>query len=116
MIVGKPFVPIISDVKKLGKNFCYYRDVEKELPPKGYLERNYLDYYVFRNNFVLKQLAKERWVRNKKLVVAGHSEGSTIASKMASINRKITHLICIKFWDMRINVLLKILQINLILN
>jgi len=67
--------------------------LEKELPPKGYLERNYLDYYVFRNNFVLKQLAKERWVKNKKLIVAGHSEGSTIASKMASINRKITHLI-----------------------
>lgn len=93
VIVGRPFVPIISDVKKLGKNFCYYKDVEKELPPKGYLERNYLDYYVFRNNFVLKQLAKERWVKNKKLVVAGHSEGSTIASKIASINRKITHLI-----------------------
>ena len=28
VIVGKPFVPIISDVKKLGKNFCYYKDAE----------------------------------------------------------------------------------------
>ena len=93
VIVGKPFVPIISDVNKLGKDFCYYKNVEKEFPPKGYLERNYLDYYVFRNNFILKQLAKERWVKNKKLVVAGHSEGSTIASKMASLNKKITHLI-----------------------
>lgn len=93
VIVGKPFVPIISDVKKLGKDFCYFKDIEKELPPKGYIERNYLDYYVFRNNFVLKQLAKERWVKGKRLVVAGHSEGSSIASKMASVNRKITHLI-----------------------
>ncbi len=93
VIVGKPFVPIISDVNKLGKNFMYLKDVEKELPPKGYTERNYLDYYVFRNNFVLKQLSKERWIKSRKLVVAGHSEGSAIASKMASINKKITHLI-----------------------
>jgi len=48
---------------------------------------------VFRNNFILKQLAKERWVKNKKLVVAGYGEGSTIASKMAAVNKKITHLI-----------------------
>lgn len=84
---------IIADVKKLGNNFCYFKDVEKELPPKAYLERNYLDYYVFRNNFVLKQLAKERWVKNRKLIVAGHSEGSTIAAKMAAVHKKITHLI-----------------------
>ncbi|MBA9075144.1 hypothetical protein GGR22_003321 [Flavobacterium gossypii] len=93
VIVGKPFIPIISDVNKLGPNYMYLKDMEKEIAPKGYTERNYLDYYVFRNNFVLKQLAKERWVKGRKLVVAGHSEGSTIASKMASINKKITHLI-----------------------
>jgi hypothetical protein len=93
IIVGKPFIPIISDVKKLGNNFCYFKDIGKQLPPRGYAERNYLDYYVFRNNFVLKQLAKERWVKNKKLVVAGHAEGSTIAAKMAAVNKKITHLI-----------------------
>jgi hypothetical protein len=93
VIVGKPFIPIISDVNKLGKDYMYLKDIEKEIPPKGYTERNYLDYYVFRNNFIVKQLAKERWVKNKKLVVAGHSEGSSIAAKMASINKKITHLI-----------------------
>lgn len=93
VIVGKPFIPIISDVNKLGPNYVYLKDIEKEIVPKGYTERNYLDYYVFRNNFVLKQLAKERWVKGKKLVVVGHSEGSTIAAKMASINKKITHLI-----------------------
>ncbi|MGK4567895.1 alpha/beta hydrolase family protein [Flavobacterium sp. 3HN19-14] len=93
VIVGKPFVPIISDVNKLGKDFMYLKDIENEIPPKGYIERNYLDYYVFRNNFILRQLAKERWVRNRKLVVAGHSEGSSIAVKMAATNKKITHLI-----------------------
>lgn len=92
-IIAKPFVPVIANVHTLGKNYEYWKDAEKKLPPKGYLERNYLDYYVFRNNSILKQLFKERWVRTSKLLVAGHSEGSTIAAKMASINKKITHLI-----------------------
>ncbi|MFY0481507.1 alpha/beta hydrolase [Flavobacterium sp. PLA-1-15] len=93
VIIAKPFIPIIANVNKLGENYMYLKDDEKKLPPKGYVERNYLDYYVFRNNSILKQLFKERWVRTSKLLVAGHSEGSTIASKMASINKKVTHLI-----------------------
>jgi pimeloyl-ACP methyl ester carboxylesterase len=48
---------------------------------------------VFRNNSILKQLFKERWVKTNQLLVAGHSEGSTVAVKMASLNKKITHLI-----------------------
>jgi len=93
VIFSTPFIPVIANVNKLGKDFMYFKDFEKEIPPKGYMERNYLDYYVFRNNFILKQLFKERWVRTSKLVVAGHSEGSSIAAKMASLNKKITHLI-----------------------
>lgn len=71
----------------------FLKDKENEIPPKGYIDRNYLDYYVFRNNSILKQLFKERWVKINQLLVAGHSEGSTIAVKMASINKKITQLI-----------------------
>jgi len=93
IIIAKPSIPIIADANTLGRDFMYLKDKIKEIPPKGYIERNYLDYYVFRNNFILKQLFKERWVKTSKLVVTGHSEGSTIASKMASVNKKITHLI-----------------------
>lgn len=93
VIIGKPFIPIISNVNKLGKNYMFLKDKENEIPPKGYIDRNYLDYYVFRNNSILKQLFKERWVKINQLLVAGHSEGSTIAVKMTSINKKITHLI-----------------------
>ena len=93
VIIGKPFIPIISNVHKLGKNYMFLKDKENEIPPKGYIDRNYLDYYVFRNNSIVKQLFKERWVKTNQLLVAGHSEGSTIAVKMASINKKITHLI-----------------------
>lgn len=93
IIIAKPTIPIIANANILGKNFMYLKDKENEIPPKGYTDRNYLDYYVFRNNFILKQLSKERWVDKKKLVVAGHSEGSSITSKMAFLYPKITHLI-----------------------
>jgi hypothetical protein len=93
VIVGKPFIPIISNVHKLGTNYMFLKDKENEIPPKGYIDRNYLDYYVFRNNSILKQLFKERWVKTNQLLVAGHSEGSTVAVKMASLNKKITQLI-----------------------
>ncbi|ELY2016867.1 alpha/beta hydrolase [Flavobacterium psychrophilum] len=93
IIIAKPAIPIIANANILGKKFMYLKDKENEIPPKGYTDRNYLDYYVFRNNFILKQLSKERWVSKKKLVVAGHSEGSSIASKMAILYPKITHLI-----------------------
>ncbi len=93
VIIGKPIIPIVSNVKKLGREYMFLKDNEKEIPPKGYIDRNYLDYYVFRNNWILKQLFKERWVKINQLLVAGHSEGSTIAVKMASLNKKITHLI-----------------------
>lgn len=92
-IIAKPFVPVIANVNKLGKDYTYSKDADNGLPPKGYLERNYLDYYVFRNNSILRQLFKERWIRTSKLLVTGHSEGSTIAAKMAFINKKVTHLI-----------------------
>ena len=93
IIIGKPFIPIIYNVNKLGKDFMFLKDHEKLIPPKGYSDRNYLDYYVFRNNSILKQLFKYRWAKTSQLLVAGHCEGSSIAVKMATLNKKITHLI-----------------------
>ncbi|TGD59599.1 alpha/beta hydrolase family protein [Flavobacterium humi] len=93
IIVDKPGVPIIANANDLAPDFRYLKDFKKELPPKAYTDRNYLDYYVFRNNFILKQLYRERWVDKTELAVAGHSEGSSVAAKMASLNPKITKLI-----------------------
>jgi hypothetical protein len=93
IIVGKPGIPIISHANALVKNFMFLKDKENEIPTKAYTDRNYLDYYVFRNNFIIKQLCKERWADKTQIVVAGHSEGSVVAAKMASLNPKITHLI-----------------------
>ena len=91
VIVGKPGVPLISDVKDLKNNYQYL--VDDDSVPRTYSDNNYLDYYVKRNNFVIDKLLKEKWISNSKLVVAGHSEGSTIAAKLATKNKKVTHLI-----------------------
>ena len=92
-IVGKPFIPVISNVDKLSTDFLFLKDFENRIPPRGYSDRNYLDYYVFRNNSILKQLFKYRWAKTSKLLVVGEGEGSSIAVKMATLNKKITHLI-----------------------
>ena len=95
VIIAKPFIPIISNVEKLTQDFLFLKDLENRIASRGYLDRNYLDYYVFRNNAILKQLFKYRWAKTSKLLVVGQGEGSSIAVKMATINKKITHLIYI---------------------
>ncbi len=91
VIVGKPGVPVISDVKDLKNNYQYL--IENDSVSRIYSDNNYLDYYVERNSFVINKLFKEQWILKNKLVLAGHSEGSTIAAKLATKNKKITHLI-----------------------
>ena len=91
VIIGKPGIPVISDVKNLKNNYQYL--VGNDSVPRTYSDHNYLDYYVERNDFIIKKLLKEKWVSKNKLVLAGHSEGSTIAAKLATKNKKVTHLI-----------------------
>jgi dienelactone hydrolase len=91
VIIGKPYIPLIVDQTKLNNDFTY-SDSSKKFPKK-YIERNLLDYYVDRNISVIKFLQTKPWILSKRLVVAGHSEGSTIAAKMASVYPGITQLI-----------------------
>ncbi len=91
VIVGKPYIPVIADIKTLSNNFMYVDSSGKFV--KEYTERNLLSYYVGRNLSIIKYLQKQAWVSSTQLIVAGHSEGSTIAAKMASKSKKITHLI-----------------------
>ncbi len=90
-IVSKPYTPLLADKQSLQDDFTYADSTGKF--SKKYSERNLLDYYVNRNIQALKFLQKQVWVSKNKLVVAGHSEGSTIAAKLALIYPKITHLI-----------------------
>lgn len=91
VIISKPYIPLISETKLLGNNYTYIDSTGRY--PKEYSGRNLLDYYVDRNIHIIKYLQKQQWVSNKQLVVSGHSEGSTVASKMATKSSLITHLI-----------------------
>jgi dienelactone hydrolase len=91
IIIGKPFVPLIADQKSLNADLTYSDSTGKF--PKKYIDRNLLDYYVDRDIAVIKFLQRQTWVSSRKLVVAGHSEGSTIAAKLAFSFPKVTELI-----------------------
>jgi len=90
-IINKPYVPLIADQKSLNPDFTYSDSAGKF--PKKYIERNLLNYYVDRDITVIKQLQTQSWVSSKRLVIAGHSEGSTIAAKIAYSFPKVTQLI-----------------------
>ncbi len=91
VIVGKPYIPVIAHANTLANNFTYRNT--KGLVPMAYNERNHLDYYVSRNRHIIRYLQQQPWVSRKRLVLAGHSEGSTICAKMASADPGVTHLI-----------------------
>lgn len=80
-IIGKPYIPLIADQKSLESDMTF-TDSTKGFPKK-YIERNLLDYYVDRDIAVIKFLQKQNWIAKNELVVAGHSEGSTVAAKLA---------------------------------
>ena len=86
IIVSKPYIPVVVDYKTLSTSFNYVDSSGKF--PKEYSDRNLLSYYIPRNIAVLKYLQKQKWVTTTKLVVAGHSEGSTVAAKMAAGYKK----------------------------
>jgi dienelactone hydrolase len=90
-IVNKPYVPLIIDQHSLNSDLTYSDSTGKY--PGKYIERNLLDYYVNRNIAVIKFLQSRSWVSKNKLVVAGHSEGSTIAAKLAYSFPQVTQLI-----------------------
>jgi len=92
VIISKPFIPVVAEAKTLGQNFVY-EDPKTGKMPKEYSNRNLLDYYVERNLKVIDYLEKLHFVDNSKLILAGHSEGSTIAAKLAVKSKKVTKLI-----------------------
>jgi dienelactone hydrolase len=92
VIIGKPYIPLSANVKNLGQNYSYIEDSTGKFPKK-YSDRNLPDYYVNRNISVLKYLLKQDWVDDKQLVIAGHSEGSNIAARIAEKYSKVTHII-----------------------
>jgi pimeloyl-ACP methyl ester carboxylesterase len=90
-IIGKPYVPMIASRRSLDAEFGYKDSTGRYL--RKYVERNLLDYYVERDKAVIEFLRKKSWIAKDKLVVAGHSEGSTIAACLAQVTPTVTALI-----------------------
>lgn len=90
-IISKPYIPLIVDQKNLNSDLTYRDSAGKTL--KKYVDRNLLDYYVDRAITAIKFLQAQQWISKSKLVVAGHSEGSTVAAKVALKFPAVTHLI-----------------------
>lgn len=90
-IVGKPYVPVIAKQEQLAKDLTIADSLGNF--PRSYTARNTLDYYVERNLRVIEFLQQQPFIADSRLVIAGHSEGSTIAANLAFRNKKITELI-----------------------
>lgn len=91
VIVQNPSVPVVLAEDALGNDFTFIDENDTLLTE--FNKRNYLDYYVERNNYILKKLSKENWIDKENIIVSGHSQGATVAVKMAFKNRKVKKLI-----------------------
>jgi pimeloyl-ACP methyl ester carboxylesterase len=93
VIISMPKTPLVGKKEHLNSGFQYIPNPEEPLKfSKEYIDADYLDNYVNRAKAVLKFLKKQKWVSNEKLIVAGHSQGTKVATKMALNNKDVTHL------------------------
>lgn len=91
-IISKPNIPLVVEDSVFGQGLNYI-DISTGKIPEAYLKRNMLDYYVDRNTHVISYLLTQPFIDEKRIVVAGHSQGGTIAAKMSLKSPLITHLI-----------------------
>ncbi len=92
VVVSKPGIPLIGDVRLLGPG-ATYTDPKTNLPPVAFCQRNYLEYYAQRNTAVLQYLAHQPWVKANDITLMGHSEGAPIVARMARQPKNITRVI-----------------------
>ena len=93
VVISMPKTPILAKKENLNKNFQYIPNSdEPQIFSKEYIESDYLENYVNRAHAVLNYLKKQNWVDSEKLVVAGHSQGTKVATKIAVKNTDVTHI------------------------
>lgn len=84
-ILSKPYVPLVKSIDSL-HNGAIYND-----PTGSYNKSNHLDTYINRTDGLIDYLLKQSFIDDTKLVLFGHSEGSTVAIKMYD-NKYVTHI------------------------
>ena len=93
IMIAKPGVPLIQNNAYLDTLFATRNHPKPSMYPPRYLGNNYLDYYVRQTNAVLRFVLQQPWADDKRVVLAGGSEGYHVAIKTASTNPQVTHLI-----------------------
>jgi len=93
VVISMPKTPVIAKKENLNRSYQYIPDPSspQHFSPT-YIEADYLENYVNRANRVLGFLKKQDWVDHSQLVVAGHSQGTKVATKIATTNPRVTHL------------------------
>ena len=93
VIISMPKTPIIVQKENLNNRYEYIPNSSKpNVFSKEYIKADYLENYVIRANYVLNFLKKQKWVSNDTLVIAGHSQGTEVATKLAIQNKSVSHL------------------------
>jgi pimeloyl-ACP methyl ester carboxylesterase len=92
VIVGKPGVPLIAADTTLAPGFVYLDPSTGKMPAK-YTQNNLPEFYVARNLRVLHMLGELPFATERGLVVAGHSQGASVAARMAAADKTVSRLI-----------------------
>ena len=89
VVISMPKTPVVANENELKSDYQYIPTPEFQAE---FWKADYLENYTERAGIVLTFLQEQAWVDNSKLVVAGHSQGLKIASKIASNNKNVTHI------------------------
>ncbi|MEO0899921.1 MAG: hypothetical protein AAFY71_26140 [Bacteroidota bacterium] len=93
IVISMPHTPLIVQKEYLNNRYCYIPDSTQPYSfAHDYIEDDWLEIYRQRGMKVLEFLRKQSWVDKKKCIVAGHSQGSKVATKIAANNPAVSHL------------------------
>ncbi|REC45649.1 alpha/beta hydrolase fold domain-containing protein [Chryseobacterium sp. 5_R23647] len=93
VIISMPKTPLIADEKDINESYWYYGNSKNEdQPTLEFQKADNLENYVNRAQKVLRFLNKQKWVDRSKLIVAGSSQGSKVATKIAIANKNVSKL------------------------
>lgn len=93
VVISMPKTPLIVAQSQVDRSYAYVPDSTKPRQySKAYIAADYSENYVRRAEKALDFVLKQTWANQDKLVVAGHSQGTKIATKLAVKYPGITHI------------------------
>jgi dienelactone hydrolase len=93
VVISMPKTPLLVESKNLNRSYQYLPDPAKpDVFSLDFIKADFLENYVKRGQAVLQFLYRQKWVNKAQTLIAGHSQGTKVATKIALKNRQITHL------------------------